>query len=151
MNKLQSIVAAIKGKVFKLSGEKINQTERNAFKNEILSALVDDLQGIGGIYRTVDGIVLEVSNDELGVIHLEFDVKIKNTDFDVTSASDEYLQTITARVERVQDAAKRKVERLAKSKKQFLTEQHLTEYGLPKTTSMRGSEGATSRSIGNRN
>lgn len=117
MNKLQSIVAAIKGKVFKLSGEKINQTERNAFKNEILSALVDDLQGIGGIYRTVDGIVLEVSNDELGVIHLEFDVKIKNTDFDVTSASDEYLQTITARVERVQDAAKRKVERLAKSKK----------------------------------
>lgn len=117
MNKLQSIVAAIKGKVFKLSGEKINQTERNAFKNEILSALVDDLQGIGGIYRTNDGIILEVSNDELGVIHLEFDVKIKNTDFDVTSASDEYLQTITARVERVQDAAKRKVERLAKSKK----------------------------------
>lgn len=117
MNKLQSIVAAIKGKVFKLSGEKINQTERNSFKNEILSALVDDLQGIGGIYRTNDGIILEVSNDELGVIHLELDVKIKNTDFDVTSASDEYLQTITARVERVQDAAKRKVERLAKSKK----------------------------------
>lgn len=117
MKNIQSVVAAIKGKVFKLSGEKINQTERNAFKNEILSALVDDLQGIGGIYRTVDGIVLEVSNDELGVIHLELDVKIKNTDFDVTSASDEYLQTITARVERVQDAAKRKVERLAKSKK----------------------------------
>ena len=58
-----------------------------------------------------------MSNDELGVIHLEFDVKVKNTDFDVTSASDEYLQTITARVERVQDAAKRKAERLAKSKK----------------------------------
>lgn len=117
MKNIQSIVAAVKGKVFKLSGEKINQTERNAFKNEILSALVSDLEGIGGIYRTVDGIVLEVANDELGVIHLEFDVKIKNTDFDVTAASDEYLQTITARVERVQEAAKRKAERLAKSKK----------------------------------
>ena len=117
MKNIQSIVAAIKGKVFKLSGEKINQTERNSFKNELLAALVADLEGIGGIYRTNDGVILEVSNDELGVIHLEFDVKIKNTDFDVTAASDEYLQTITARVERVQDAAKRKAERLAKSKK----------------------------------
>ena len=117
MKNIQSVVAAIKGKVFKLSGEKINQTERNSFKNELLAALVADLECIGGIYRTNDGVILEVSNDELGVIHLEFDVKIKNTDFDVTAASDEYLQTITARVERVQDAAKRKAERLAKSKK----------------------------------
>jgi hypothetical protein len=117
MKNIQSIVAAVKGKVFKLSGEKINQVERNSFKNEILAALVSDLQGIGGIYRTNDGVILEVSNDELGVIHLEFDVKVKNTDFDVTSASDEYQQTITARVERVQDAAKRKAERLAKSSK----------------------------------
>jgi len=117
MKNIQSIVAAVKGKVFKLSGEKINQVERNSFKNEILAALVSDLQGIGGIYRTNDGVILEVSNDELGVIHLEFDVKVKNTDFDVTSASDEYQQTITARVERVQEVAKRKAERLAKSSK----------------------------------
>ena len=117
MKNIQSIVAAAKGKVFKLSGEKINQTERNAFKNEILAALVSDLEGVGGIYRTLDGVVLEVSNDELGVIHLEFDVKVKNTDFDVTEAHSEYMSAITARVERVQDAAKRKAERLAKSKK----------------------------------
>ena len=117
MKNIQSVVAATKGKVFKLSGEKINQTERNSFKNEVLSALMSDLQGVGGLIRTLDGIVLEVANDELGVIHLELDVKVKNTDFDVTAASDEYLQTITARVERVQDAAKRKAERLAKSKK----------------------------------
>ena len=145
MKNIQSIVAAVKGKVFKLSCEKINQVERNSFKNEILAALVNDLQGIGGIYRTNDGVILEVSNDELGVIHLEFDVKVKNTDFDVTTASDEYQQTITARVERVQEAAKRKAERLAKSKKQLFTEQHLTEYALAKTTYMRGSEGANSR------
>jgi hypothetical protein len=117
MNKLQSVVAATKGKVFKLSGEKINQVERNSFKNEILAALVADLEGIGGIYRTLDGVVLEVSNDELGVIHLEFDVKVKNTDYDVTEAHGEYMTAITARVERVQEAAKRKAERLAKSKK----------------------------------
>jgi hypothetical protein len=117
MKNIQSIVAAIKGKVFKLTGDKINQVERNSFKNEILSALVNDLQGIGGIYRTLDGVVLEVSNDELGVIHLEFDVKVKNTDYDVTEAHNEYMTAITARVERVQEAAKRKVERLAKSKK----------------------------------
>ena len=116
MKNIQSVVNAVKGKVFKLSGEKINQTERNSFKNELLGALVADLQGIGGIYRTTDGVVLEIANDELGVIHLEFDVKVKNTDFDVTTASQEYMDTITARVERVQDAAKRKAERLAKGK-----------------------------------
>ena len=116
MKNIQSVVNAVKGKVFKLSGEKINQTERNSFKNELLAALVSDLQGIGGIYRTTDGVVLEIANDELGVIHLEFDVKVKNTDFDVTTASQEYMDTITARVERVQDAAKRKAERLAKGK-----------------------------------
>ena len=117
MKNIQSVVNAVKGKVFKLSGEKINQTERNAFKSEILSALVSDLQGVGGIYRTNDGVILEVSNDELGVIHLEFDVKVKNTDFDVTAASQEYMDTITARVERVQEVAKRKAERLAKKAK----------------------------------
>ena len=117
MKNIQSVVNAVKGKVFKLSGEKINQTERNAFKSEVLAALVADLQGVGGIYRTNDGVILEVSNDELGVIHLEFDVKVKNTDFDVTAASQEYMDTITARVERVQEAAKRKAERLAKSSK----------------------------------
>ena len=117
MKNIQSIVAAVKGKVFKLSGEKINQVERNSFKNEILAALVNDLQGIGGIYRTNDGVILEVSNDELGVIHLEFDVKVKNTDFDVTTASDEYQQTITARVERVQSASKRKEQRIAEKAK----------------------------------
>lgn len=108
MNKLQSVVAAIKGKVFKLTGDKINQTERNSFKNEVLTALMSDLEGVGGIYRTNDGIVLEVSNDELGVIHLEFDVKVKNTDYDVTAASQEYMDTIAARVERVQLATARK-------------------------------------------
>jgi hypothetical protein len=117
MKNIQSIVEAVKGKVFKLTGDKINQTERNAFKADILSALVADLEGVGSIYRTADGVVLEVSNDELGVIHLEFDVKVKNTDYDVTEAHNEYMNAIAARVERVQEVAKRKAERLAKSKK----------------------------------
>lgn len=117
MKNIQSVVAATKAKVFKLTGDKINQTERNSFKNELLAALVSDLEGIGGIYRTTDGVVLEISNDELGVIHLEFDVKVKNTDYDVTEAHNEYMNTITARVERVQEAAKRKAERLAKKAK----------------------------------
>jgi hypothetical protein len=117
MKNIQSVVAATKAKVFKLTGDKINQTERNSFKNELLAALVNDLEGIGGIYRTTDGVVLEISNDELGVIHLEFDVKVKNTDYDVTEAHNEYMNTITARVERVQEAAKRKAERLAKKAK----------------------------------
>jgi hypothetical protein len=117
MNKLQSVVAAIKGKVFKLSGNKINQTERNSFKSETLAALMNDLSSVGSVSRTSDGIVLEVQNDELGVIYLEFDVKVKDTEFDLTEAVADYNTKVEAAADRIASAAKRKAERLAKSSK----------------------------------
>ena len=121
MNKLQSVVAAVKSKVFKMSGDKINQTERNSFKSEVLASLLSDLASVGSVSRTSDGIVLEVANDELGVIHLEFDVKVKDVNFDLSEAVNEYETKVAAAAERVASAAKRKEQRIAekaaKSKK----------------------------------
>jgi hypothetical protein len=117
MNKLQSVVAAIKSKVFKMSGDKMNQTERNSFKSDVLASLLSDLASVGSVSRTSDGIVLEVENDELGVIHLEFDVKVKDTSFDLNEAVTDYQTKVDAAAERITSAAKRKAERLAKSSK----------------------------------
>ena len=117
MNKLQSVVASIKSKVFKMSGDKINQTERNAFKSEVLASLLADLGSVGSVSRTSDGIVLEVENDELGVIYLEFDVKVKDTSFDLTEAVADYNAAVAARDERIATAAKRKEQRIAEKAK----------------------------------
>jgi hypothetical protein len=117
MNKLSSVVAAIKSKVFKMSGDKINQTERNSFKSEVLASLLSDLGSVGSVSRTADGIVLEVENDELGVIYLEFDVKVKDTSFDLTEAVADYNSSVAAREERITAAAKRKEQRIAEKAK----------------------------------
>jgi hypothetical protein len=115
MTNISKLVAAIKGKVFKLSGEKINQTERNAFKAEVLESLATDLFSAGmTAVRTSDGIVLEIENDELGNIYLELDVKVKNTDFDLDEAVADYQSKVTAAADRIAQVAKRKAERLAK-------------------------------------
>jgi hypothetical protein len=117
MNKLNAVVAAIKSKVFKMSGDKINQTERNAFKSEVLASLLSDLGSVGSVSRTSDGIVLEVENDELGVVYLEFDVKIKDVSFDLNEAVTDYQTLVDARTERVTSAAKRKEQRIAEKAK----------------------------------
>jgi hypothetical protein len=117
MNKLSSVVAAIKSKVFKMSGDKINQTERNSFKSEVLASLLSDLASVGSVTRTSDGIVLEVENDELGVVYLEFDVKVKDTTFDLAEAANEYQTLVNARIERITSAAKRKEQRIAEKAK----------------------------------
>lgn len=115
MTNISTLVAAIKGKVFKLSGEKINQTERNAFKAQVLESLATDLFAAGmTAVRTSDGIVLEIENDELGSIYLELDVKVKNTDFDLDEAVADYQGKLTAAADRIAQVAKRKAERLAK-------------------------------------
>jgi hypothetical protein len=109
MKNLSSFVAAIKSKVFKMSGDKINQTERNATKSAVLEAISTDLFAAGlTAVRTAEGIVLEVQNDELGSVFLELDIKVKSSDFDIEEAVADYQSKLTAAQERVQLAAARK-------------------------------------------
>jgi hypothetical protein len=114
MKNLSSFAATIKSKVFKMSGDKINQTERNTTKSDALEAITTDLFAAGlNAVRTTEGIVLEVPNDELGSIFFELDIKVKSADFDITTAVAEYQDQINARQERITSAAKRKEQRLA--------------------------------------
>ena len=118
MKNLSSFVAAIKSKVFKMSGDKINQTERNATKSAVLEAISTDLFAAGlTAVRTSDGIVLEIENDDLGSIFFELDIKVKGSDFDITSAVAEYQDKVAAAAERITAAAKRKEQRIAEKAK----------------------------------
>ena len=118
MKNLSSFAAAIKSKVFKMSGDKINQTERNATKSAALEAITTDLFAAGlTAVRTSDGIVLEIENDDLGSIFFELDIKVKGSDFDITSAVAEYQDKVAAAAERITAAAKRKEQRIAEKAK----------------------------------
>jgi hypothetical protein len=118
MKNLSSFVASIKSKVFKMSGDKINQTERNTTKAAVLEAISTDLFAAGlTAVRTAEGIVLEIENDELGSIFFELDIKVKSSDFNIDEAVADYQSKVTAAAERITSAAKRKAERLAKSSK----------------------------------
>ena len=118
MKNLSSFVASIQSKVFKMSGDKINQTERNTTKAAVLEAISTDLFAAGlTAVRTAEGIVLEIENDELGSIFFELDIKVKSSDFNVDEAVADYQSKVAAAAERITSAAKRKAERLAKSSK----------------------------------
>lgn len=118
MEKFQKFVSAIAGLVLKASGAKVNQVQRNALKNDALEALLADFAALDGvaITRTNDGIVLEVPNDELGSLYFEFDLKIKDLDFDVVAAVNDRDLTLQARNERAAKAAERKAKVAAERK-----------------------------------
>jgi hypothetical protein len=120
MLNLKEFVAVVQSLELKSAGNKINQIQRNQLKENSLVALANDLSDLN-VFRTNDGIIVEIANDELGAIHLEIDIKVKNLDFDLDSAVAEREQTLANRAERAQKAAERKAkvaaEKAAKSAK----------------------------------
>ena len=115
MKNLQNVVAELENAVVKLSGEKINQTQRNEFKANLQNALLNDLTSLGlQATLTSDGIVVMVEN-EVSNLYINFETTIKNLDFDLDSAKQEYQEKLEAKVER-ETLAKQKREKLAKEK-----------------------------------
>ena len=108
MKNLQAVLVEIENTALKVSGEKINQTQRNDMKNAIISALVADLTELGfATAHTKDGAIVQIENDTANVF-ISFDGTIKNLDFDLDGAVNEYTESVEAKAER---------ERLAKEKK----------------------------------
>lgn len=115
MKNLQSVLATLENATLKLSGEKLNQTQRNEFKANLQSALLSDLIGLGlQATLTNDGIVLMVENS-VSNIYIGLETTIKNLDFDLQGSQDEYLEKQNAKVER-ETLAKQKREKLAQEK-----------------------------------
>jgi hypothetical protein len=46
--------------------------------------------GIEYITRTSDGYIMEIQHEKLGVIPIEINIKVKNIDFDIGSAEDDW-------------------------------------------------------------
>ena len=115
MENLSKVLATLENATLKLSGEKLNQVQRNAFKSDLLNALVNDLVSLG-LQATItsDGVVVMVENDTTN-LYINLDATIKNLDFDLDSAKQEYQAKQEAKLER-EALAKAKREKLAKEK-----------------------------------
>lgn len=115
MKNLQNVLATLENATLKLSGEKLNQTQRNEFKAKLMSALMLDLQDLGiDTHNTKDGVVVRVENDTTN-IYINLEATIKNLDFDLDGAKQELLEAQDAKLER-ETLAKEKREKLAKEK-----------------------------------
>jgi len=94
MEKFQNVLTGIKGLALKESNDKINQVQRNEMKASVLEALQADFAGVTNVFRTKDGLVLEIANDEIGTFYAVVDFTIKNLDYDVDGAVAEYEESI---------------------------------------------------------
>ena len=81
------------------SGKAITQKQRNELKYNLTREIVDILlnNGIKYITRTVDGFILEIQHEELGVIPVELNVKVKNLDYDIEGAEEEWKRKVKER------------------------------------------------------
>ena len=83
MENLIKVLSSYKGFKFKVSNDKINQLERNAFKSAFINALMLDLNYAGFEVGLVDkGIAVLVDNDELGPIAVVLDSVVKGLEYD---------------------------------------------------------------------
>jgi len=115
MKNLLNVLATLETATLKLSGEKLNQTQRNEFKASLMNALVLDLQELGvDTHKTSEGAIVRIENDTTN-IYINFETTIKNLDFDLDGAKQEYAELQNAKVER-ETLAKQKREKLAQEK-----------------------------------
>lgn len=81
------------------SKKAIAQTERNELKYELTDVIKELLEKESGdmnllITRTIDGYIMEVQNEMLGLIPIELILKVRAIDYDIFEAEDEYLAKI---------------------------------------------------------
>jgi uncharacterized lipoprotein YajG len=99
MVKISQVIGAIAKLVLKSSNEKINQVQRNEVKALLTDALQGDLIANGlQVVKTKDGLVMVLSNDELGEFYAVVDLTIKNLDYDLDGAVAEYNEALENKV-----------------------------------------------------
>ena len=106
------------------SGKSIAQKERNELKYNLTEVIADLLQdnGVDFITRTSEGYILELQHQEFGVIPVELNIKVKNLDFDVAAAEEDWairVEERKAKEERKQRDAAAKLARQAKKQKKI--------------------------------
>lgn len=81
------------------SGSAITQKQRNELKYNLTQEVVAVLlnSGIPYITQTADGFILEIQHENFGVIPVELNLKVKNLDYDIGAAEDEWLMKVKQR------------------------------------------------------
>ena len=124
-----ALVSAIKDRDFRVTCtsagvEQIHQTERNALKAELLTALCEDFADeFEVVGRSADGILIEIpcdavadgiTNDEgSGAITIALDIKIKSLDTDITAEMDAYAVDLEEKAQKAKAAAEKKARKIA--------------------------------------
>ena len=109
--KINEILAQSKAVELKESNGKINQTDRNALRQVLLNALCEDLEGV----MTAEGIVLEFEHEYWGSLCIEVTLKMKDPNFDLDTARQEYEDKLEMAEAKKLESAKRAAERAAKT------------------------------------
>jgi hypothetical protein len=111
MRKLESLIEFIRNFDYTLTSSSlaITQKERNELKYNLTEAIVDVLRenGLENITRTTDGYILELPHDEFGAIFVELNLKVKNFDFDILAAEEDWKLKIQQRKNKEEALAKK--------------------------------------------
>ena len=131
MQNLVKLLNEIKDRQFKITIDKngkskLQQTQRNNLKAEILTTLMEDIKAEYPelIFRTEEGIVLEIANDCIadnldsesegsGAITIAIDLKVKDLDSNATDLANAYAVDLAEKTEKAQAKAKAKADKIA--------------------------------------
>ena len=95
----------------KESNGKINQTDRNNLRNKLMEALTKDIEG----ELIAEGGIVEIDHEFWGGLYLEVSVKIKDVEFDLETALQEYHDKVQKAEHKKAEIAKRAAERAEKT------------------------------------
>lgn len=109
-------------------GNQIQQTERNALKQQILAAIFADAkENYEFSYRSEDGILFEVENDAIadkldsetgsGAITIALDVKILGLDHNAVDDANEYEELVAIKNGKKAEREKKKAAKIERDKK----------------------------------
>ena len=104
-------------KTLKATNEKLNQTQRNKMKIELLDLIMENLrQNVNSEYidmgRTKDGIVLTLDNETVGLIPIALDIKIMGLDYELDFETQEYENDKIAKEQAKAEKLKAKAEKI---------------------------------------
>lgn len=111
MSKFQELLTEAYKSELRDSNGKLNQTDRNTLRNELMEALAEDLNAV----MTVDGAIVEFEHEYWGSLAVEVSVKMKDPNYDTEAAADEYAEKVAAAEAKKAEVLKRAAERQAKS------------------------------------
>lgn len=92
------------------SNGKINQTDRNNLRANLMAALQADIEGI----FTVDGLILPFAHIYWGQLNLEISVKMKDPEYDLDTAIEEYEEKMAKAEAKRLEAEKKAIARANK-------------------------------------